>query len=1029
MTPQDPLLDKKLGNFRLDSVLGRGGMAVVYKGWDEVLDRPVAVKVIDARYREDREYAERFVREARLTATWRHEHIIQIYHAGEEDGLYYFAMEFLEGRTLAQVIAAHEGQPLPRAEVLRIIHALTGALDYAHRQGVVHRDLKPSNVMLTDDGRIVLMDFGLALDVAVGSVGEAFGSPRYIAPEQAIASNGAVPASDLYSLGAILYEMVAGHPVFEDRDPLGLALKHISEPPPDPRTWQPQLAPALAVVLLKVLAKEPAARYTSGAALYAALTDAWTVDQEAEGETWSPASAVATEAPSVERGTPAAAQSRSLAPPPADTGGWSGPPRVRALDRLAAFTQDAWAGTSVVLVVVALLGWLGLRGHATESIWPGAWFAPAALIVAAGWLIYRRWWLLVGGEVLVGMALLAASLGWGQWVSWGALALAAVLLAVGGRYLVRHGGVEASLRGRLQRYAAHMRAGLVAGQEQARRMGAEWTTRREQARAEEPRPVPLAARTAAEVREADPRGDIEMMLPPEEARLLLEEVEEEETIAPLAPSPEAASATGVSKNRVWAALDWWPAAQTQYRLALHWLYVVGTEVAAGVTGGPRDLERFEKEGAALWGNSVYRTGVESGYLVLHCRTGDAGAGAIPETLRTLVPVGADQDGEMWLALAGKGHLLYVAEDLKQPAPAMRAATLSLLVQLKDVRLALYDPGYHLAALRSAATVCSSQRDEFAGWLMDDLYGEIMARMARRESGAGGDEPWWVVVVGDSNGLEDALALALAQGKETKVAVLALAIATTAGGQNLVRRGEATVCYPLRSRDASWAALGHDGATDLESGEVLITIEAHNGIFRATSTEVFVSDEVVTQVLEHRIAARPPAPAAPRRVVPEPTPLPPPPTAGAPAAAIDRLPDDLREVLEETFRQEKFGVRSVYDALQGRVARDRVMELGRLLEDHGIVGSPRGRAGRAISEGMTLAQAAAMLLGEEIAAEEEPPAISEDVPAPVGAEVPVDEPEEEQAADQETMAPAPPAAAEQPDAELPAWLGSLFANEQ
>jgi hypothetical protein len=148
---------------------------------------------------------------------------------------------------------------------------VAAALDFAHERGVVHRDVKPGNVMVARDGRVALADFGLALDVEQGSLGETFGSARYVAPEQARRSSAAVPQSDLYSLGVMLYEMLAGQVPFDDPSPTSLALQHVMLPPPPPRSVNPDLRPATEAVLLKALAKQPEARYQRGRELIDAL--------------------------------------------------------------------------------------------------------------------------------------------------------------------------------------------------------------------------------------------------------------------------------------------------------------------------------------------------------------------------------------------------------------------------------------------------------------------------------------------------------------------------------------------------------------------------------------------------------------------------------------------------------------------------------------------------------------------------------------------------------------------------------------
>lgn len=272
----DPLLGQQLGNFRLERILGRGGMGQVYYGWDVKLQRPVAIKVIDFRFRNNPGYAKRFVREAQAVASWRHENIAQVYHADEQGDLYYFALEYIDGMDLGQLLShyAAKGELMPQVDVLRIGRALASALDYAHTRDVVHRDVKPSNVIAARDGRVVLTDFGLAMDLQQGSVGEVFGSAHYIAPEQARRSSYANVQSDLYSLGIMLYEMLTGVVPFDDPSPTAVALQHITQPPPAPRSLNPSLNSETEEVLLKALSKSPQDRYQTGQELITALEDA-----------------------------------------------------------------------------------------------------------------------------------------------------------------------------------------------------------------------------------------------------------------------------------------------------------------------------------------------------------------------------------------------------------------------------------------------------------------------------------------------------------------------------------------------------------------------------------------------------------------------------------------------------------------------------------------------------------------------------------------------------------------------------------
>jgi serine/threonine-protein kinase len=275
MPSADPLIGTTLANYRLERLLGRGGMASVYYGFDFQLQRPGAVKVIDDRHSGETSYSARFVREARAMASWRHPNIPQIYQAGVENGVYFYVMEYIHGMDLEELLrqTVQKGELLPFEDVLRYGKAVAEALDYAHLNGAIHRDVKPSNVLIAADGRIFLTDFGLVLEVAKGTQGEVFGSPLYIAPEQARNSADAVPQSDLYSLGVILYEMVVGRVPFEDPSSASLAIKHISLAPPPPRQLNPDLTSEVETVLLKALSKEPQERYQTGKELMAALEE------------------------------------------------------------------------------------------------------------------------------------------------------------------------------------------------------------------------------------------------------------------------------------------------------------------------------------------------------------------------------------------------------------------------------------------------------------------------------------------------------------------------------------------------------------------------------------------------------------------------------------------------------------------------------------------------------------------------------------------------------------------------------------
>lgn len=288
MTQTDPLIGKKLGDYTIESTIGYGGMARVYKGFDPKLERYAAVKIIDAHLiaaDSEQEYRERFTREARAIARLNHPNIVGVYQFGQEDNIYYMAMAFLQGDDLRAILKQHikAGTMMPHAQAVRIIRDIALALDYAHKENVIHRDVKPSNIMvLKSDGRAVLTDFGLALSVPEGTMGNTFGSVHYVAPEQAVSSARAVPQSDLYSLGIVLYEMLTGRVPFDDQSAMSVALKHLSEPPPPPRDINARIPHHVEDVLMKVLRKEPEMRYQTGYQFVQALEQAFAISDDEE---------------------------------------------------------------------------------------------------------------------------------------------------------------------------------------------------------------------------------------------------------------------------------------------------------------------------------------------------------------------------------------------------------------------------------------------------------------------------------------------------------------------------------------------------------------------------------------------------------------------------------------------------------------------------------------------------------------------------------------------------------------------------
>ncbi len=280
----DPLIGALIDNYEVKSLLGIGGMARVYEAVDEKLGRPVALKVLTSLHDTDEEAAERFLREARTLANLHHARIVTLFHIGEYNHSYYISMRLIEGGTLLTVLKKLTQQKkfMEPERILAILSDVAEALDYAHSKGIVHRDIKPSNIMLGEDGRAILTDFGLTMQSGAPSTqGNAFGTPRYIAPEQAISSNRAVPQSDVYSLGVVLYEILTGQTPFDNDSPMSLALSHITSEPPPPRSLRSDISPAVENVVLTALKKGPAERYQTAGALVAALRAAFDPNTEA----------------------------------------------------------------------------------------------------------------------------------------------------------------------------------------------------------------------------------------------------------------------------------------------------------------------------------------------------------------------------------------------------------------------------------------------------------------------------------------------------------------------------------------------------------------------------------------------------------------------------------------------------------------------------------------------------------------------------------------------------------------------------
>ncbi len=258
-----------LSGYEVQDELGRGGMGVVYRAWDHRLHRPVAVKMLLSGAYARPEERERFGREAEAAAGLRHPNIVQVYHVGEHDGRPYYTMEFVEGGSLAETLA---GAALPAGRAAELLAKLAEAVQAAHARGIVHRDLKPANILLTADGTPKITDFGLArrLDDGAGLTrsGIPMGTPGYMAPEQALGQTHAIgPASDVYALGAILYETLTGGPPFRANTSAETLRQVVEQEPTPPSRRNAKVPRDLEVICLKCLRKEPLRRYPSAAAL------------------------------------------------------------------------------------------------------------------------------------------------------------------------------------------------------------------------------------------------------------------------------------------------------------------------------------------------------------------------------------------------------------------------------------------------------------------------------------------------------------------------------------------------------------------------------------------------------------------------------------------------------------------------------------------------------------------------------------------------------------------------------------------
>ena len=289
------------GRYRLESKLGSGGMSTVYLALDEVLDRPVAVKLLHREISEEEDQLERFRREARAAARLSHPNLVGVIDAGEDDGRPYIVFEYIDGRTLKRQI--QEQGPLPVDEAVAYGIEIGRGLTAAHARKLVHRDVKPQNVLIDPDGRAKVTDFGIARSLeqkGMTATGRVLGTTDYVSPEQAMGED-VDERSDVYSLGVVLYEMLTGEVPFQAETQVGVAMKHVNEPMPDVQAKRPEVSAVVASVVDRAATKDPRDRYNTVAEMVRDLEQTLEVEAARRGGTSGEATSVLDSVPKARR--------------------------------------------------------------------------------------------------------------------------------------------------------------------------------------------------------------------------------------------------------------------------------------------------------------------------------------------------------------------------------------------------------------------------------------------------------------------------------------------------------------------------------------------------------------------------------------------------------------------------------------------------------------------------------------------------------------------------------------------------------
>src|SRR5512142_2234020 len=263
----------KIGRYEIRGELGRGGMATVYRAYDPSFEREVAIKVLPRELLHDPQFKDRFRREIKTIAALEHPAIVPVYDVGEEDDVPYFVMRYMSGGSLSQWISRGK---FSLEDAARIIERVSSALAYAHKNGLVHRDLKPDNILFDNNGAPFISDFGVAklLDSSTSMTGSGIiGTPAYMSPEQAQGEK-VDNRSDIYGLGVIIFQMLSGHQPYNATTPMGVAVKHITDPVPEILKANPGLPAETDTIIKTAMAKDPQLRYQTATELAHALSDA-----------------------------------------------------------------------------------------------------------------------------------------------------------------------------------------------------------------------------------------------------------------------------------------------------------------------------------------------------------------------------------------------------------------------------------------------------------------------------------------------------------------------------------------------------------------------------------------------------------------------------------------------------------------------------------------------------------------------------------------------------------------------------------